>query len=227
MKITFTDTIGIDEKYSVVPATKTTPSWYKNTNSYFGLTMEINDGVVNETIKKCMPVFDAMTAGYIIKTYVDVYVTQVNDLPYYQWPSFEPIDFHLNDQAPLHPNYKNAPYPKWISPWSIKTTPGYSCLFVSPMHHENKIFTILPGIVDTDKYISPVSFPFTLNNIQWTGLIPAGTPIAQVIPFKRDSFKMEFGNHNNIKEINKNVVGLRSLIFNSYKKQFWSKKIYR
>ena len=101
-----------------------------------------------------------------------------------------------------------------------------SCLFVQPFHRESK-FTIFPGIVDTDTYSAQVNFPFVMNDNQWEGLIPAGTPIAQVIPFKRDSFKMELGNQINIQESKSITSKLRTRFFDSYKNQFWQRKEYK
>jgi len=85
----------------------------------------------------------------------------------------------------------------------------------------------LPGIVDTDKYNSPVNFPFILNDIKFTGLIPAGTPIAQVIPFKRDSWKMSFGSEKEIIESTKIDKTLKRKFFDVYRNIFWSSKDFK
>ena len=110
--------------------------------------------------------------------------------------------------------------------WSIKTPKGYSCLFVQPFHRES-IFTIMPGVVDTDLYTGPVNFPFVLNDPNFEGLIPRGTPIAQVIPFKRDDWYMEFGKEKEINEQSDTVKNLRTLFFDSYKTMFRQKKQYK
>ena len=94
------------------------------------------------------------------------------------------------------------------------------------MHRDNEIFTILPGIVDTDTYTNPVNFPFQLNDPSFRGLIPAGTPICQVIPFRRDSWQMGIGSAKDFAEGGV-MSKLRRVIFNSYKTQFWSKKDFR
>jgi hypothetical protein len=113
-----------------------------------------------------------------------------------------------------------------MNPWSIKTPKGHSVLFVQPFHRES-IFTILPGIVDTDTYNSPVNFPFVLNDINFEGLIPAGTPMAQIIPFKREKWSLEFGNDEDILESNKHTKRVRSRFFDSYKNNFWNRKEYK
>ena len=39
---------------------------------------------------------------------------------------------------------------KIFNPWIIKTPPGYSCLFTSPLNNNDDRFNIIPGIVDND-----------------------------------------------------------------------------
>lgn len=227
MHITFTDTLGVSDEYAPTPASRVLPDWYKVTPEYIGGERLITDGTTPHTVKKCMPVFDAMTAGYLIRTYVDVQVTQRDGLPYYEWPQFGAISFHPVEQAPDHPAQNGAPFPKWTNPWAIRTPRGYSCLFVPPMHNPNGMFTILPGIVDTDTYEAPVNFPFVLDNVTWEGLIPAGTPIAQVIPFRRDDWMMRLGDDKDRIQQRAVTTRLRSLWFHSYKRQFWTRKQYR
>jgi len=237
--IVFTNTMGIEEIFPPEPASKNIPDWYKNLESYIGGEKKPSgEGNTTGTIKRCMPVFDVMNSGYILKTPADVFISQretfdeegnVNGkIPWYEWANFGLIQFHPIEQAPNHPNrngHKES-YPKWINPWGIKTPPGYSVLFVQPFHRES-VFTILPGVVDTDQYASPVNFPFVLNNINFEGLIPAGTPVAQVIPFQREEWQMEIGKQENLEEVNKVTTKLRTRFFDSYKAQYRQEKIYR
>lgn len=228
VEIIFTKMIDISDDYDIVPAIKEIPEWYKKMSSYVNDENFFDDGPPSgtATIKKCMPVFDSMTAGYILKTYTDIHVSKKNNLPYYQWPMFDVIDFHPIEQAKNYPIKKTSPYAKLMSPWSISTPPGYSCLFLPPMHNPNRIFTVLPGIVDTDKYFAKINFPFYLNDENWEGFIPAGTPAVQIIPFKRDRFKMSWGKEKNFIESKKSSIKVSSLFYNSYKKIFRSEKFY-
>jgi hypothetical protein len=59
------------------------------------------------------------------------------------------------------------------------------------------------------------------------GLIPAGTPIMQVIPFKRDEFQMEIGSKEEFEQQAKVINKLRSVFFDSYKREFRQPKEYR
>ena len=246
-KIIITDTFGFPEEVQPSTASKVIPEWYKNLDSYLTGKKEPNgEGQTNGTIKKCMPVFDSISLGYMLYTPVDVWVkqnkqppkeikltdvideSQLETQPFYEWPSFEMITFHPIEQAPTHPNRNghNESYPKWMNPWSIKTPDGYSCLFVSPFHRDLP-FTILPGVVDTDKYDAPVNFPFVLNSpTTFSGLIPAGTPMAQVIPFRRDSWELKEGEQEDIVRQSKTMTKLRTRFFDSYKNQFRQSKEY-
>ena len=71
-----------------------------------------------------------------------------------------------------------------------------------------------------------VNFPFIINGDKYQSLqtvIKKGTPYCQVIPFKRDSWKMK------IKKLKiKDMAGSKNLywtrMLNIYKNKFWSKK---
>jgi hypothetical protein len=226
-EIIFTNVLGLDF-FPPKPAVKEVPNWYKETPEYVNNIKKIDSpDNTPHTIKKCIPVFDAITAGYILYTQVDVEVTQQDGVPYYTWPSQNAVQFHTISQAPLHPSQNGAAYPKWMNPYAIKTPNGYSSLFLPPMHNPNGIFTIFPGFVDTDKYTAPVNFPFTLNDLKWEGIISAGTPMAQVIPVKRDSWKNKIGSDKDRLDQSILSAKLKTLFYNSYKKQFWSRKEFR
>jgi hypothetical protein len=224
IKIKFIKIENISDQFYPQPAYKMLPDWYKDTPGYLGNNkVPFDEGSPKATIKKCMPVFDSMTSGYIITSHVDVWVKQQETekdgkQPYFVWPTGNPLGFHAVGQAKEHPGNTgfNIAYPKWVSPWAIKTPKGYSCFFVQPMHRES-VFEILPGIVDTDKWYPPVNFPFVLKDIGFEGLIPAGTPIAQVIPFKRESWSMEFGSEKDILETLEMEKRKHSVFYDYYK----------
>lgn len=226
-QITFTNLMEPKLERKPVPASKEIPEWYKELESYPGGKKITNgEGATSGSIKKCMPVFDAITGGYIIYTPVDIFVSQRDGAPYYEWPSLDAIQFHPIEQAPTHPAMNGFTYPKFINPWGIKTPNGYSTLFMQPVHRES-VFTILPGIVDTDGYTAPVNFPFVLNDTKFEGLIPEGTPMAQVIPFKRESWKMALGSDIESMQAQKVIVNKMTKIFDSYKNKYWNRKEFK
>lgn len=236
MNIVFTDTLSsIDPDFYPKPTTSCIPDWYKEAESYTeGKKQPVGNGRTTATVKRCMPVFDALTTGYIIPTYVDIFVSKkpeiVNNelkiVPWYEWPSLNAITFHPVEQAPTYPGSTGIPYPKFMNPWSIKTPPGYSTLFLPPVHRDNP-FSILPGIVDTDLYTVPVHFPMTLTNSDFEGLIPAGTPLVQVIPFKRESWKLQFGSTKEIEEQKKVGEKTDTKFFDRYKTFFRQSKEFK
>lgn len=181
-----------------VPAMKSLPEWYANQSSYTDAERRVqNSGVYNHTIKKCMPVFDVMSSGYIFQTVCDFNVLNDGVEISWQWSidGFTAIESHKKPQfssMPIDPDLWNTEIAfKFINPWIMRTPKGYSTLFTAPFHHYNQPFECLPAIVDTDKHPIPVNFPFWLKK-DFKGLIPAGTPFIQAIPFKRDDWDSEF-----------------------------------
>ena len=91
MEIIFTDVEnyeGVLEKPK--PAIEYIPKWYKDAKAYLdpsGKKAPTLDNTPYGTVKKCMPLWDLMTAGYIIETPYDIYVRQINGAPYFQWGS--------------------------------------------------------------------------------------------------------------------------------------------
>jgi hypothetical protein len=229
--IVFTKVLdSVSDDYRPKPSSSVLPDWYKKTDSYFGGTKKdlgIN-GETNGSIKRCVPVFDALTAGYIIPTYCDLVVKKDINGQHSYTPSVpDSINFHDIWQAVYHPKMNNQKFPKWANPWGIKTPKGYSCLFVPPVHGVNNIFTVVEGIVDTDNYRAPVNFPFVLNDVNFEGLIPAGTPMVQVIPFKRESWQHSIGTEKDAKYIKEDNDRLSSNFFDRYRNMFWERKSFK
>ena len=230
--IKFIDTIGLSKEYHPIPAKDMIPDWYKKTLSHVdGIKrpFPFGENTTSGTIKKCMPVFDALTSGYLLLSYSDVVVERRNGASYFSWSGEKMIGFHASSQAPIHPVVTPRPeanIPKWRNSWGIKTPKGYSCFFINPVHRESP-FTTLEGIVDTDTYNGKVELPFTLKDPFWEGTIPAGTPIAQVIPFKRESYRMTVSSdQKDIDELIHQNRRLLSVFYNGYKDKFWSRKEY-
>lgn len=221
-KITFSKTLdNVSDIYVPQPASKFIPEWYKKIENRFPIEKTPES---TPTIKKCVPVLDAITAGYIIVSPCDVYISIKDGVPNYSNP-LGIIQFHPRKQAYNHPKVNNFEYPKWINPWAIKTPKGYSIYFKPLAHNPNPWFEILEGFVDTDTYSAAVNFPFVLLNPNKECLIPAGTPIAQVIPIKRDSWKITI--NNNTKESNAISNLISSQYFDRYKRLFWTRKEYK
>lgn len=239
-KIIFTDVVGVPVEYYPQPASKLIPDWYKESTSYISEKKPNGFGKTTANIKRCMPIFDSLNSGYYLVTHTDIWIDQETEIknsddplsqeiinvPTYQWPSLYALQFHPHIQAEFHPKATGNPIPKWMNPWSIKTPKGYSTLFIPPMNRDNPLVAF-PAIVDTDMYTPPVNIIFTLSDPGFKGLIPAGTPIVQVMPFKRESWQMEFGDKKEIEEASAIQRKLHSVFFDSYKNHFRQNKEYK
>lgn len=222
IEIVFSNVLGYHENTAPVLATKHIPQWYKETKGF------LPDGKMSAnnqlTIKKCMPILDAMTAGFIIPTPVDIWVEKKDGNIQYHVGLASRIETHPQHQSYLHPKANGHETPKYINSWSIRTPKGYSSLFIPPMHNPNPWFECFPGIVDTDNYFHTVHFPFVLKDTNFEGCIPAGTPMIQVIPFKRDKWSSRMGTEDDIKNCRENEKHLFQKFFNRYKSLFWERK---
>jgi hypothetical protein len=99
-------------------------------------------------------------------------------------------------------------------------------MFTHPINRPDLPFYTMTGIVDTDTFPVPVNFPFFIRE-DFDGIIPEGTPIAQVIPFKREDWKADVDVEN---QSNPPVSFLNNIFsppFNFYKRNFWKRKKYQ
>jgi hypothetical protein len=223
--IRFTHDAGLDGVFpSPVPALKKAPDFYKSTKS------QSDNHPSSGTAKRCIPFLDALSAGFIIPLWADLHVVAANGTLSLSFPPNLPmlnsIDTHAYQQLPGHP-MADKPYGKdllkFINPWLVETDPGYSCLFTSPLNHLETRFKVLDGVVDTDTYYNNVNFPFL-----WTGgdgefFIPRGTPLMQVIPFKREEFALHVGATEEAKRTT-TVSKLGTYLRNAYRTEFWSRR---
>ena len=233
-KIIFTQVKPGMSDFPPKPAIKSLPTWFKNMAPEMSDEEKIRVGFedpmhpVGGTLKQCIPVLDALTSGYILFSPTDLIITQRGGQPYYEWQGAHPlIAGNPKEQAPGHPAVNTESIPKWINIYGIKTPKGYSCLFTHPFHRDDLPFRTMSGVVDTDRYTNTVLLPFTLKDPNFVGHIPAGTPIAQVIPFKRTSWEHEFGSELELKEANNIAWRLQKLKEFKYKHSWWERKSYR
>lgn len=188
-----------EQLYDIIPkptlASKRMPDWFKKIKPELDQDREIS-GRPGLTAKKCLPMLDAMSLGYIISLPGDIYVITNHDCSIIKAEAihtnnvFSVIERHSYKQvhSSSWPTFKQDPI-KFINHWHIKTAPGWSCLFQAPLNHLNPDFQCLSGVVDTDNYPGIINFPAVWLKPNFDGKIPAGTPLVQVIPFKRSIFK--------------------------------------
>jgi hypothetical protein len=239
------DYFALKEDYPI-PTKLNIPEWYK----------KLDHTLLNKTVKGCMPFLDTLTSGYLLKIPQDFNVrhniNNKNEKGEEFKDSFQTFGLHDQSQilhaksinlnsgfdthsikqvegSPFIERNKNLPFYKILNPWKIKTPKGYSCLFISPLNNSDDRFSIIPGIVDTDTFPYEINFPIILNGDKYPILettIKKGTPYVQIIPFKRDFWKI-ITKPRKQKEIqnSKLFYGLRTL--NIYKDKYWSKKSWK
>jgi hypothetical protein len=231
-KIIFTDihnSDGVLEKPK--PAKEYIPDWYKEAKSYLtpnGKKEPGIDGSYMTTVKRCMPVWDMMTAGYIIETPYDIYVRQTPEGPFFQWSAKDAMAVQNIEQFQNHPYSKNINYAiRIVIPWSIKTPKGWSIMVMEPQHHEPGPITCASGIVDTDDYSLPFNMFLKLRDPNFEGMIPAGTPFLQIIPFKRENWESELGTNKERTKFTADGQKFLRVFFDRYKKFWWQRKEYK
>ena len=205
------------------PASRFIPEEYKKLKRF------TNDNLHSPTLKTCVPFLDSMTMGYIIPFDQDYLVDPVEDDFSVTPANREQNDFGFHNQTQLPEEWKKTSGQnagKFINKWLIKTPPGYSCLFVKPMNRIEERFDIISGVVDTDTYINLINFPYFLKKRDEQFLIKKGEPMVQVIPFKRESWKMWSGFYFE-KLHAKTSTKLNSVWMDKYKRFFWKKKSFK
>lgn len=213
---------------NIAPAKQYIPKWYKDAEPFFGGTPKIN-GIAspNSTVKNCIPILDSFTTGYMIELWTDVEISKTSDGVKITWLAPpDPIkqrDGQVTATYPAPYGYEDRGHFVWINPWYMKLPKGYSALITHPLNRYDLPFITATGIVDLDEGIGPDSnIPFFINK-DFEGIIPNGTPIMQIIPFKREKWNSK--KTDEIKNlIDKNKYNSLRTHNGYYKKNLWSKK---
>jgi len=181
------------------PAIKHLPSWFKQMSPHTEGKKDKFElgGNLNLSIKRCNPVGDALGAGYFIflENAITVTPDPEGDSPELVWlrggEDFVSTHSQYQIDAKLVPDgYYKKPF-KFKNFWSIQTPKNFSILITHPLNRAELPFYTLSGVVDTDTFHTAINFPFFLKR-GFEGVIDSGTPIAQVIPFKRESWSRFF-----------------------------------
>ena len=165
---------------------KLLPNWYKIAEYYWKNGKEEVPG-----LKACLPFLDVMITGYALTTPVDIYIVKNNDGSLnITWDKekhpLNVINERLGDSGktiPRPPGHRDN-HLIWNCAWGWRVPKGYSVLVTHPHNRYELPFTTLSALVDNDKYFSWGNIPFFIKE-DFEGLIPAGTPYAQLMPIKR------------------------------------------
>ena len=236
-KILFYPATDFAAKHIDPPSTASSsniPDWYRNLPKYINNDKNFKSANNNNlTVKSCLPVVDSFTMGYTIQLYCDVQVTRPNGKIQFDWNFVTneiqpPVTVRPeNDQKVGWKNiygYEELSF-NWMPQWSIKTPKGYSCFFVHPLNRPDLPFYTLDGVIDTDSWGEAGNHPFLLKK-DWEGIIPVGTPIIQIIPFKRESWHSKVDKEMTNESTKKYFLRDRYLK-DFYKKKCWSSKTFK
>jgi len=236
IKFTATSEEGYQVQERPFPASQAIPQWWRDEVPYQigpenpdGKKIIVDGGVSNASFKKCTPMLDALTSGYIIPLWSDVQVRMVDGYQRVTWRTTTSGVFELHGPTGL-PNmeapegYKTVF--KYSNTWIPETPPGYSVLITAPFGYRNLPFHAIPAVIDSDKSTLEVVPPMWLRE-GFEGIVEKGTPMFQVTPFKRENWKAEFGfrTHQEHKIIVDKNFG--STLVNHYVRNVWSKKSYK
>jgi hypothetical protein len=211
------------------PAKLYAPKWYKDIKQDKGINTDLNgDAVDSGALKRCMPFLDGLTSGYIQETWTDIHIKRENGLINYTYP-LGPEIINIRDSVSI--DISDIYYPLefiWKIMWFPKLPKGWSMLFTSPTNRLDLPFTSLTGVMDSDHFnhASPNggNYPFYVHR-DFEGIIPAGTPMYQMIPIKRERWESSALDFN-LDESLRKMSEIKKFIYNGYKNKFWQKKEY-
>jgi hypothetical protein len=229
-RIKFYPANDLAKEVSPPPKKVQIPEWYKKMplHSYGDKKLVVRDGKPNYSAKVCMPFFDTFNTGYTFNLPCDI-IVQIND------DGHQVISWGVNLPPPVtaRPFNENVlPYAKghtdwnfsWLTHWGIQLPRGYSALLTHPLNRTDLPFMTSSGILDADRWGIRGNQPFSLQE-GFEGIIPQGTPIIQIIPFKRHSWVSVISEKLTKWAIYEDLRS-RRVFRGYYKDKYWSKKDY-
>jgi len=243
-KIKFVPSIGLENIIVPSPVKNHIPQWYKDGETY--------DEHGSAALKTCVPFLDVMLSGYVLTTIDDVRIYKEDGVLYIEDGvlkedgSFEPYKKRHSHNHKVEENQivsrlinerksstgSTIPRPAghmqnhfvWSGKWGWKVPRGYSVLVTHPFNRHDLPFTTLSGIIDSDGWVPSGNIPFFLRE-DFEGVIKKNTPIAQLLPFKRQDWEMQVSkilmsrNKIDSKSHEKGSIGY-------YKRKYWNRKKY-
>lgn len=211
------------------PAKVLMPDWYKNIPTHHTKVPHFIDevGNNNSSLKQCMPFFDSLVTGYIMTTPCDIIVEKNFDGSSVKISTHPMFDL-IGDRGtanmhsmPIPPDYYQTEF-TWQTIYEAKTPPGYSCLYTHPINRPDLPFHTVSGVMDTDQWYLTGNHPFIVKK-GFEGIIPMGTPMMSIIPFKRDNWK---SSSRALRPMEEDILQsrVRRHAAGGYKKEIWTRK---
>ena len=238
MEIKFIAMDDITEKVvpRPVPARNALPLWFSN-QSYFKNNAkhpEFSDGeIINQTVRACMPFLDAISGGYIQQTWCDIhldfkYEKDVVTHVFYNYSNGPNIINHRPEVSINVSNDFHQVEMIWRMPWMPILPKGWSMLVTNPINRLDLPFHGCSAIIDSDVFYHTLggNYPFFVKKQFNNMIIPAGTPMYQMIPIKRESWTSTI---KHISDDDRHILRskIRSRYIAPYKKLFHQKKTYK
>lgn len=188
-----------DSSSAPKPTIKTLPEWYRKADR-FHLNPQTNEpwedpvtGGRMPNWKACPAVFDIMGTGYVYRTPCDIEFYEEQDQIKVKVLDEQNKEF-VQIRPPMYQfvpptGYYEAHF-AWWSDWAVEVPEGYSVLYSQPYNRFELPFLTTSGVIDNDKVSLPGTMPFFIVK-GFVGVIPAGTPYAQMLPFKRENWTSE------------------------------------
>jgi hypothetical protein len=206
------------------PGVEMWPEWFKRLDRRLpGEPSEF----LNSTVKECAPFADAMSTGYVmrlpgaVRVDLNVNTGEIN----FNWRTgngnVDVVEAHGPQQ--VKGSGLNDPF-KWMNYFALQLPEGWSALYTHPINRHDLPFRTLTGVVD-DPYQSPVNFPFEWIGTDAETFLDAGTPVAQVIPIQRVSWRAEL-EYVADRELQQDAHATSSHL-QGYRRHYRSRKIYR
>jgi hypothetical protein len=148
---------------------------------------------------RCLPLTIANGYGFIIKSSFDIgFVWNGGDQPEDITLFFNEDIEKLEEKYPSVASHFGSGILTINVPFSLRTPPGVNLLTINPPNHVLPNVTVMSGSVETDNLRRDFSFNLKIQIPNLPIYLPAGTPLAAVIPIPRyyaDSFKLEDANN--------------------------------
>lgn len=236
-KIIFHSNKHYNKESSVpVPARKILPDWWNESDTFVkdwdGKPVANWDGKGKMfSFKACPAMLDTFQTGYLLVTPCDLEFYEKNGKIKVKIPLG--FDDFVGERPPMQgfstPMGCSPSHFHWYANWAPELPEGYSSLYVPPINHFELPWITVGGIIDSDKVTNSGLIPFFLKE-GFTGIVPAGTPYLQVIPFKREDWESETIFHSPqdiMKKTYETAQTFRTPEGGVYKKLFWSKRKYK
>lgn len=211
------------------PASEYIPQWYKDSKTFKGGHPSFDqDGVADFGLKMCHPFRDSLSSGYIQESWQDIYFSADGEGRSSYAYKTQPGIISMRESPSLPIGQEFYPQELIITPqWTPELPKGWSMLYISPFNRVDLPLVVLSGIVDHDglTHFGQVgNLPFYLKN-GFSGVLPKGTPLYQMIPIKREKWVSVTKKYNERQQLNiQNKI--MSRIWGGYRKEFWIRKEY-